>query len=369
MSTRKKHQCHSCQSPMKGHKRGPDGSFICPTSSPLASTSRVAPTHFPRQGNILSKMTSPIRRGMTIELDEKGDQVLIDGQRYSRIMPGTLDSQVWTWTNGGKGSRQATPGVLEIDDDDDDIIEVIDDDDDDEVEYEGEIPRLSTRPPSLHPRMFSTPHRTPFPSAPRRSTARDLGKRRQEREMSIVSSAGDDWPLASLYRIPSGRVKQVVQEARNHGLYTRVIPRSRVVPVPVENNLPWIKEEFEEEDSGFFEDFGEGSSGRTMNGNAGGGRAGKERERDKDWEVILGTDEGAVEHLQRIVLNNQEEERQRESRRAITYHSPTAVRNQAPAPMALPPPPQSGTSWSSIFMAMIVGAIAMFYLLMKIPDD
>ena len=62
-------------------------------------------------------------------------------------MPGTLDSQVWTWTNGGKGSRQVTPGVLEIEDD---IIEVVDDDDEEEVEYEGEFPSLSALPPSPH---------------------------------------------------------------------------------------------------------------------------------------------------------------------------------------------------------------------------
>jgi len=319
-------------------------------------------------------MTSPIRRGMTIELDEMGDQVFVNGHRYSRIMPGTLDSQVWTWINAGSASRQATPGILEVEDDD---IEIIDDDDDDEVEYEGEIPRLSTRQPSLHPRMFSTPYRTPAPSAYRHSTARDLGRRRQteqEREMSIVSAAGDDWPLASLYKVPSDRVKQVMQEARNTGLYARVIPRSRVVPVPVENNLPWIKEEYEEEDSGFFEEFGEGSSGRMLNGNAGSSRAGKERERDRDWEVVLGTDEGAVEHLQRLVLNEQEQERQRESRRASGHHHPPPVTNNPPlpalpAPTAATPSPHPGTSWSSILMAMVMGAMAMFYVLLKMPDD
>ena len=318
---------------------------------------------------------------MTIELDEKGDQVFIDGHMYSRIMPGTLDSKVWIWANASSTSRQTTPGVIEIDDDDDDDdddVEIIEDDDD-EVEYQGGIPRLSTRPPSLHARIFSTPFRAPAPSTFRHSVARDLGKRRQtnqEREMSIVSAAGGDLPLASLYRIPSDRVKQVVREATNHGLYARVIPRSRVVPVPVENNLPWIKEEYEEEDSGFFESFGEGNSERRLNGNghAGGGRHGKER--DMDWEVILGTDEGAVEHLQRIVLRNQEEERQRESLRAIGHyrHRPPAVASNppplpiTPVPMALPPPPQSGTSWSSILMAMIMGAVAMYYALLKIPD-
>lgn len=320
---------------------------------------------------------------MTIELDEKGDQVLVDGHRYSRVMPGTLDSQVWIWTNTGTTSRQVTPGIIDVDDDDDDI-EIIEDDDG-EVEYEGDIPRLSTHQPSLHPRMFSTPYRTPAPPTHRHSTTRDLGKRRQmdqEREMSIVSAAGDDWPLASLYRIPSDRVKQVVREATSHGLYARVIPRSRVVPVPTENNLPWIKEEYEEEDSGFFEGFREGSSGRILNGNGnvGGGRPGKERERDRDWEVILGTDEGAVEHLQRIVLNNQEEERQRESSRATGHrrhhhhhHPPSVASNPPPPTMPVPmivgPSPQSGTSWSSILMAMIMGAIAMFYVLLKLPDD
>ena len=323
-------------------------------------------------------MPSPIPRGLTIELDEKGDQVFVNGHRYSKIMPGTLDSQVWTWMNAGSASRQATPGILEIEDDDD--VEVIDDDDDDEVEYLGEIPRLSTRPPSLQSRMFSVPHRTPAPSVYRHSTtARDLGKRRQtgqEREMSIVSAAGDDWPLASLYRIPSDRVQQVVHEAKSHGLYARVIPRSRVVPVPVENTPPWIKEEeYVEEDSGFFEDFGEGSSGRipNRNGNPGRGRTGKERERDGVWEVILGTDEGAVEHLQRLVLSDQEDERQRESRRASGHHRPS-VSNHAPpaalpAPMAIAPPPHTGTSWSSILMAMVMGAMAMFYVLLKMPDD
>ena len=320
-------------------------------------------------------MTSPIRRGMTIELDEKGDQVLVNGHRYSRIMPGTLDSQVWTWVNAGSASRQATPGILEVEDDE---IVIIDDDDDDEVEYEGEIPRLSTRQPSLHPRMFSTPYCTPAPSAYRHSTARDLGKRRQteqEREMSMVSAAGDDWPLASLYPVPSDRVQQVMQEARSHGLYARVIPRSRVVPVPMENTAPWIKEEeYEEEDSGFFEDFGEGGSGRTLNGNAGNRRAGKQRERDRDWEVILGTDEGAVEHLQRLVLSEQEQERQRESRRASGHHPPSAASNPPPlpvaaAPTAATPSPHPGTSWSSILMAMLMGAIAMFYVLLKMPDD
>lgn len=306
---------------------------------------------------------------MTIELDEKGDQVLVDGHRYSRIMPGTLDSQVWIWSGGG-ANRQPSPIII---DDDDNYIELSDDDD--EVEYEGEIPRLSTQPPSLLRRMFSTPSRTPTPFTQRRPTARALGKRRQtdwEREMSVVSAAGEDWPLASLYQIPSDRVKQVVREARNQGLYTRVIPRSRVVPVPVENNQQWIKEEeYEEEDSGFFEGFGE----RSLNGNARGGRAGKERERD--WEVILGTDEGAVEHLQRIVLNNQEEARQRESRRAISHHShhtPLVASNPSPpsimpTPVAVPPSPQAGTNWSNIFMAMVVGAIAMYYVLLKIPDD
>ena len=312
-------------------------------------------------------MTSPIRRGMTIELDEKGDQVLVNGHRYSRIMPGTLDSQVWTWINAGSATRQATPGILEVEDDDD--IEIIDDDD--EVEYEGEIPRLSTRQPSLLPRIFSTPFRTPAPSARRHPMTRDLGKRRQEREMSIVSAAGDDWPLASLYRIPSDRVQQVVREARNHGLYARVIPRSRVVPIPTEQNLPWIKEEqYEEGDSGFFDNFGEGSSGRMLNGNVGNSRHGKERERDRDWEVILGTDEGAVEHLQRLVLNDQEEERQRESRRA-TGHRPPSIASTLPPPPALPAPPSPhpGTSWSSILLAMLMGAMAMFYVLLKIPDD
>ena len=314
-------------------------------------------------------MTSPIRRGMTIELDEKGDHVVVNGQRYSKIMPGTLDSQVWTWIHAGSASRQATPGILEVDDDD---IEIIEDDDDDEVEYQGEIPRLSTRQPSLHPRMFTTPYRTPAPSAYRHSTARDLSKRRQEREMSIVSAAGDDWPLASLYRVPSDRVQQVMQEARSQGLYARVIPRSRVVPVPMENNLPWIKEEYEEEDSGFFE---EGSPERMPNGNAGSSRTGKARERDRDWEVVLGTDEGAVEHLQRLVLNNQEEERQMASRRASGHHPPRhSVVNPPPppafsAPVAYPPSPHPGTGWSSILMAMMIGAIAMYYVLLKMPDD
>jgi len=309
---------------------------------------------------------------MTIQLDEKGDQVFVNGQRYSRIMPGTLDSQVWTWMHAGGASRQATPGILEVEDDDD--VEIIDDEDDDEVEYEGEIPRLTTRQLSLQPRMFPTPFRTPAPSAHRHSAIRDLGKRR-EREMSVVSAAGDDWPLASLYRIPSDRVQQVVQEAKNHGLYARVIPRSRVVPVPMETPLPWIKEEYEEEDSGFFENFGEGSPRRMMNGNgnAGSSRAGKERERNRDWEVILGTDEGAVEHLQRLVLNDQEDERQRESRR-ISGHHPRSVGSNPPppalpAPMAVTPSPHSGTSWSSILMAMLMGAIAMFWVLLKIPDD
>lgn len=318
---------------------------------------------------------------MTIELDEKGDQVFVDGRRYSRIMPGTLDSQVWLWANGRSTSRQATPEVIEIEDDDDDV-EIIEDDDD-EVEYEGEIPRLSTRRPSLYDRIFSTPYRTPAPPSHRHSTIRDLGKRRQtdqEREMSIVSAAGNDWPLASLYQIPSDRVKQVVREASGAGLYTRVIPRSRVVPVPVENNLPWIKEEYEEEDSGYFESFEEGSSGRMLNGNgnAGGGRAGKERERNRNWEVILGTDEGAVEQLQRIVLNNQEEGRQRESLRTIGHrrnHHPPSVASNAPTPQTMPvpmivaPSPQPGTSLSNILMAMIVGAVAMFYVLLKMPDD
>ena len=319
---------------------------------------------------------------MTIELDEKGDQVFVDG-RYSRIMPGTLDSQVWMWANSGSTSRQTTPGAIEIDDDDeedDDYVEIIEDEDD---EYEGEIPRLPTSQPSLYSRMFSTPYRTPAPPAYRSSTARDLGKRRQtdqEREMSNVSAGGGDWPLASLYRIPSDRVKQVVREATSHGLHARIIPRSRVVPVPVENNLPWIKEEYEEEDSGFFESFGEGSSGRMLNGN-GGGRHGKERERD--WEVILGTDKGAVEHLQRIVLNNQEEERQRQSLRAIGHHrhhhhhhhhSPAVASNPPqlqtmPVPLALAPPPQPGTNWLTILMAMIIGAIGTFYVLLKMPDD
>lgn len=300
---------------------------------------------------------------MTIELDERGGQVLVDGHRCPRSMPGTLDSHVWTWSNA---SQRTTPEVLEIDDDD--YIEISDDDDSDEVEYEGDIPRLSTRPPSLHHQMFSSPFRTPAPYTHRHSTARDLGKRRQvepEREMSIVSAAGDDWPLASLYRIPSDRVKQVVREARNHGLYARVIPRSRVVPVPVGNNLPWIKEEYEEEDSGFYE----GS------GIVGGGRAGKERARNKEWKVILGTDEGAVEELQRVVLNDQEKERQRESRRAISYHPPPSVAsNPLPpptmaVPMAVAPPPQAGTNWSSLLVAMVVGAFAMLYVLMKMPDD
>jgi len=313
---------------------------------------------------------------MTIELDEKGDRVFVNGHRYSRIMPGTLDSQVWTWVNAGSASRQATPGILEVEDDDD--VENIDDDD--EVEYQGEIPRLSTRQPSLQPRMFSTPHRTPVPTAHRHSTARDLGKRRQTehaREMSIVSTAGDDLPLASLYRIPSDHIQQVMQEAKDHGLYARVMPRSRVVPVPVETNLPWIKEEeYEEEDSGFFENFGEGSSGRMMNGNgnAGSSRTGRERGRDKDWEVILGTDEGAVEHLQRLVLTEQEEERQRESRRASGYHPPSMTNNPPPppvlrAPMAGTPSPHSSTSWISILAAMGMGALAMFYVLAKMPDD
>ena len=79
------------------------------------------------------------------------------------IMPGMLDSQVWTRTNGGKGSRQVTPGVLEIEDD---IIEVVDDDDEEEVEYEGEFPSLSALPPSphlkvLHPTLNSLPLRSP----------------------------------------------------------------------------------------------------------------------------------------------------------------------------------------------------------------
>lgn len=214
----------------------------------MPSTSRVVPMQFPRQG-APRKMTSPIRRGMTIELDEKGDQVLVDGHRYSRVMPGTLDSQVWVWTNAGSTSQHSPPVVITIDDSDE--VEIISDD---EVEYEGEIPRLSTRPPSLFHRIFSTPHRTPPPSSHRHPTARGLGKRRQirpDREMSIVSTAGEDWPLASLYRIPKDRVNQVVREARNHGLYARVIPRSHVVPVPTENNMPWIKEEeYQEEDSG-----------------------------------------------------------------------------------------------------------------------
>jgi len=312
---------------------------------------------------------------MTIELDEKGDQVFVNGHRYSRIMPGTLDSQVWTWVNTGSVSRQGTPGILEVEDDDD--IEIIEDDDD-EVEYQGEIPRLSTRQPSLQPRMFSTPHRTPVPTPHRHSTARDLGKRRQteqDRGMSVVSAAGDDWPLASLYRIPSDRVQQVMQEAKDHGLYARVIPRSRVVPVPVETNLPRIKEEYEEEDSGFFEEE-EGSSGRMMNGNgnAGSSRIGRERGRDRDWEVILGTDEGAVEHLQRLVLSEQEEERQRESRRTSGYRPPSMANNPPPplalrAPTADAPPPHTGTSWMSILVAMVAGAFAMFYVLAKMPDD
>ena len=364
---------------MKGHKRGPDGTFVCPTSFPLPPTSRVAPTPFPRQGTAPRRMTTPIRRGLTIELDDKGDQVLVNGHRYSRIMPGTLDSQVWAWVQPGSTSQQGPPGILEVEDDDD--IEIIDDDDDDdEVEYIGEIPRLTTRPPSLQPRMFSIPHRTPAPSTHRHSIGRDLGKRRQleqEREMSIVSTTGGDWPLASLYRIPSDRVRQVVREAKSHGLYARVIPRSRVVPVPilVEDDLPWMKEEYVEEDSGFFEDFGEGSSGRMMNGNGNmrNMRAGKERERDRDWEVILGTDEGAVEHLQRLVLSDQEDERQRESRRAVGHHPPPAVNEPPPpalsAPVAALPPPQTGTSWSSILTAMLIGAIAMFYVLLKMPDD
>lgn len=314
-------------------------------------------------------MTSPIRRGMTIELDEKGDQVFVNGHRYSKIMPGTLDSQVWTWINAGSGSRKTTPGILKVEDDDD-VIEIIEDDDD-EVEYEGEIPRLSTRQPSLLPRIFSTPYRTPAPSTHRRSTVRDLGKRRQteqEREMSIVSAAGDDWPLASLYRIPSDRVQQVMQEARNHGLYARVIPKSRVVPVPVENKLPWIKEEYEEEDSGFFEEL-------NGNGNGGSNRAGKERERDRYWEVILGTNEGAVDHLQQLVLKDQEEERQKESRRASGQHPPLAANNppapslELPAPMAATPSPHSGTSWSSILIAMLIGAVGMFCVLLGVPDD
>ncbi|KAF9782218.1 hypothetical protein BJ322DRAFT_1074880, partial [Thelephora terrestris] len=365
MSTRKKHQCRSCQSPVKGHRRGIDGALICPTSFPMPSTSRVAPAPFPRQGNVFRKMSPPIRRGMTIELDEKGDQVLVDGHRYSRVMPGTLDSHVWAWTNA---SQQTTPEVLEIEDDED-YIEIIDDDDD-EVEYEGEIPRLSTRPPSLRSRIMS-PFRTPALFSRRHSTARDLGKRRQiepEREMSIVSAAGDDWPLASLYRLPSDRVRRVVREARKHGLYARVIPKSRVVPVPVGNNLPWIKEEYEEEDSGFFEGFRGGS------GSGGGSRAGKERERNRDWKVILGTDEGAVEHLQRVVLSKQEEERQRETRWAIShYHPPSVVSNPPPpptipAPMAIVPPPQAGTNVSNILMPMVVGAVAMLYILLKMPD-
>ena len=320
-------------------------------------------------------MVSPIPRGLTIELDEKGDQVFVNGHKYSRIMPGTLDSQVWAWVQGGSTSQQDTPGVLEIEDDD---IEIIDDDDDDEVEYQGEIPRLSTRPPSLQPRMTSIPYRTPASSIYRHSTARDLGKRRQveqEREMSIVSAAGGDWPLASLYRIPSDRVQQVVREAKNHGLYARVIPRSSIVPVPVENTLPWVKEEYVEEDSGFFEDFGEGGSRRMLNGNGnpGGSRTGKERERDRDWEVILGTDEGAVEHLQRLVLKDQEDERQRESRRTTGYHRASVASNppplSLPAPTAVAPTPHPGTSWSSILVAMFIGAMAMFYVLLKMPDD
>ena len=351
--------------------------FICPTSFPLPSTSRVASTPFPRQGTVPQMMSSPIRRGLTIELDEKGDQVFVNGHRYSKIMPGTLDSQVWTWIHAGSASRQATPGIIEIEDDDD--VEIIDDDDDDEVEYLGEIPRLSTRPPSLQPRMFPQPHRTPAPSIHRHSVVHDLGKRRQtqqDREMSIVSAAGDDWPLASLYRIPSDRVQQVVQEANNHGLYARVIPKSRVVPVPMENTLPWVKEEeYEEEDSGYFDNYGEGSSGGVLygNGNAGGSRTGKERERNRDWKVILGTDESAVEHLQQLVLSGQEEKRQKESRRATGHHHPLVANNPPPpalpAPGAVTPPPQTGTSWSSILMAMIMGAMAMFYVLLKMPDD
>lgn len=324
---------------------------------------------------------------MTIELDEKGDQVLVDGHRYSRVMPGTLDSQVWIRASTGSTSRQTTPSIIEIEDDDEDgdDVEIIEDDDDD-IEYEGEIPRLSARQSSIHPRMFPTPYCTPAPPTHRHSTVRDFGKRRQanqEREMSIISAVGDDWPLASVYRIPSGRVKQVVREATSHGLYARVIPRSRVVPVPVENDdLPWIKEEYEEEDSGYFESFGEGGSGRMLNGNgnAGGGRVGKVRERDRDWEVILGTDEGAVEHLQQIVLNDQEEERQEESRRTIgrhhhRHHPPPVANNPPPPPqttpvgMIVPQPPQSGTNLSNILMAMIVGAMAMFYVLLKMPDD
>ena len=335
----------------------------------MLSTSHFPPTPLPRQGAVPKKIISPIRRGMTIELDEKGDQILVDGQKYSRVMPGTLDSQVWAWAGAGNLSRQSTPGIVIISDDDEDDDEILIIEDDEEVEYEGEIPRLSTRPPSLHPRMFTTPYRTPVPPTPRHPTARELGKRRQMdhgREMSLVSAAGDDWPLASLYQIPSNRVKRVVREARNQGLHARVIPRSRVVPVPKENNLPWIKEEeYEEEDSGFFEGFVEG-----------GGRSGKERERDRDWEVILGTDEGAVEHLQRIVLSNQEEERQRESRRAMNHHRHhhphLATSNSSPpmgVPMIAPPSPQPGANWMSIFMAMIVGAMAMLYLLLKMPDD
>ena len=361
---------------MKGHKRGPDGTFLCPTNFPLPPTSRVTPIPFPRQGTAPQKVTPPIRRGLTIELDDKGNQVFVNGHRYSKIMPGTLDSQVWAWMHPGGTSRQGTPGIVEVEDGN--YIEIIDDDDDDdEVEYIGEIPRLSTRPPSLQPRMFSIPHRTPAPSTHRHSIApRDLGKRRQleqDREMSIVSTTGGDWPLASLYRIQSDRVRQVVREAESHGLYARVIPRSRVVPVPVEDVLPWVKEEYAEEDSGFFEDFGEGSSGRVMNGNGGSRRAGKERERDRDWEVILGTDEGAVEHLQRLVLNDQEDERQRESRRAVAHHAPPVVNNPPPlalsAPVAVTPIPHPGTSWSSILAAMLIGAIAMFYVLVKMPDD
>jgi len=193
--------------------------------------------------------------------------------------------------------------------------------------------------------------------------------------MSVISAAGEDWPLASLYRIPSDRVQQVVQEAKNHGLYARVIPRSRVVPVPVETTLPWIKEEYEEEDSGFFENFGEGSSGRMLNGNVGNNRYGRERERNREWEVILGTDEGAVEHLQRLVLSDQEDKRQRESRRASGHHRPPSVASIPPPPPALPAPvaaapsPHPGTSWSSIVMAMLMGAIAMFWVLLKMPDD
>ena len=77
-------------------------------------------------------------------------------------MPGTLDSQVWTWTNSGKGSRQAKPGVLEIGDNGDNIIEVVDDDN--EVEYEGGI--LVSLPAHHHNTPECSPPPTELPSPP-----------------------------------------------------------------------------------------------------------------------------------------------------------------------------------------------------------